>query len=211
MNILSFFIIVPLLMLASLWASRSVNQVRGVMVVGSSILLALSVYLTIDYIELRIGLLSEVKDMAQIQLSRDTIMISQSVTLRLAGKISRAICLWWKTEQSGFLQEINLKDISWYLKKFEYLFSKNWFYDFVKKEKILCTAESECDSAFLLPWRTKEKRKKVVSKNTCKFPLFLSLYSFLHTKSMNDLLDKSQKNKERRFELWVESSELAQE
>ena len=53
MNILSFFIIVPLLMLASLWASRSVNQVRGVMVVGSSILLALSVYLTIDYIELR--------------------------------------------------------------------------------------------------------------------------------------------------------------
>lgn len=53
MNILSFFIIVPLLMLASLWASRSINQVRGVMVVGSSILLALSVYLTIDYIELR--------------------------------------------------------------------------------------------------------------------------------------------------------------
>ena len=53
MNILSFFIIVPLLMLASLWTSRSVNQVRGVMVVGSSILLALSVYLTIDYIELR--------------------------------------------------------------------------------------------------------------------------------------------------------------
>lgn len=40
-------------MLASLWASRSINQVRGVMVVGSSILLALSVYLTIDYIELR--------------------------------------------------------------------------------------------------------------------------------------------------------------
>lgn len=25
----------------------------------------------------------------------------------------------------------------------EYLFSKNWFYDFVKKEKILCTAESK--------------------------------------------------------------------
>lgn len=33
----------------------------------------------------------------------------------------------------------------------EYLFSKNWFYDFVEKEKILCTAESEWDSAFLLP------------------------------------------------------------
>ena len=25
----------------------------------------------------------------------------------------------------------------------EYLFSKNWFYDFVEKEKILCTAESK--------------------------------------------------------------------
>lgn len=25
----------------------------------------------------------------------------------------------------------------------DYLFSKNWFYDFVKKEKILCTAESK--------------------------------------------------------------------
>ena len=51
MNILSFFIIVPLLMLAGLWASRSVNQVRGVMVTGASLLLALSVYLTIDYID----------------------------------------------------------------------------------------------------------------------------------------------------------------
>ena len=59
MNILSFFIIVPLLMLASLWASRSINQVRGVMVVGSSILLALSVYLTIDYIELAKPVLQE--------------------------------------------------------------------------------------------------------------------------------------------------------
>ena len=53
MNILSFFIIVPLLMLAGLWASCSVNQVRGVMVTGASLLLALSVYLTIDYIGLR--------------------------------------------------------------------------------------------------------------------------------------------------------------
>lgn len=32
-------------------------------------------------------------------------------------------------------------------------------------------------------------------------PLFLSLHPFLHTKSMNDLLDKSQKNKERGFTL----------
>ena len=40
-------------MLAGLWASRSVNQVRGVMVTGASLLLALSVYLTVDYIGLR--------------------------------------------------------------------------------------------------------------------------------------------------------------
>ena len=36
-----------------LWASRNINQVRGVMVAGSSLLLALSVYLVFDYIGLR--------------------------------------------------------------------------------------------------------------------------------------------------------------
>ena len=53
MNILSLFVLIPLLMLGALWAARSLNQVRGVMVVGSTILLALSVYLTIDYLALR--------------------------------------------------------------------------------------------------------------------------------------------------------------
>ena len=53
MNILSFFVIIPLLMLGALWAARNINQVRGVMVVGSTLLLALSVYLTIDYLALR--------------------------------------------------------------------------------------------------------------------------------------------------------------
>ena len=53
MNILSFFVIIPLLMLGALWAARNINQVRGVMVVGSSLLLALSIYLTIDYLALR--------------------------------------------------------------------------------------------------------------------------------------------------------------
>ena len=36
-----------------LWASRNINQVRGVMVAGSTLLLALSVYLVFDYIGLR--------------------------------------------------------------------------------------------------------------------------------------------------------------
>jgi NADH-quinone oxidoreductase subunit M len=53
MNILSLFVLIPLLMLGLLWAARSLNQVRGVMVVGSTLLLALSVYLTIDYLALR--------------------------------------------------------------------------------------------------------------------------------------------------------------
>jgi NADH-quinone oxidoreductase subunit M len=53
MNILNLFVIIPLLMLGSLWAARNVNQVRGVMLTGASLLLALSVYLTIDYIGLR--------------------------------------------------------------------------------------------------------------------------------------------------------------
>ena len=50
MNILSFFVLIPLLMLLALWLSRNLNQVRTVMVVGSSLLLALSVYLTFAFI-----------------------------------------------------------------------------------------------------------------------------------------------------------------
>jgi NADH-quinone oxidoreductase subunit M len=42
-------------MLGALWAARNINQVRGVMVAGSSLLLALSIYLTFDYIALRQG------------------------------------------------------------------------------------------------------------------------------------------------------------
>ncbi len=53
MNILSLFVIVPVLMLAGLWASRNLTQVKTTMVAGASILLALSVYLTIEYINLR--------------------------------------------------------------------------------------------------------------------------------------------------------------
>lgn len=40
-------------MLPALWLSRNVNQVRGVMVAGSSLLLGLSVWLTIAFIEAR--------------------------------------------------------------------------------------------------------------------------------------------------------------
>lgn len=53
MNILSLFVVIPLLMLLGLWISRNLNQVRGVMAAGSSCLLLLSVWLTITFIQMR--------------------------------------------------------------------------------------------------------------------------------------------------------------
>ena len=53
MSILTIFVIIPVLMLLGLWLARTLNQVRGVMVVGYSLLLLLSIYLTIDFIHLR--------------------------------------------------------------------------------------------------------------------------------------------------------------
>ena len=50
MNILSLFVIIPLLMLLGLWIARNVNQIRGVMVTGSSLLLILAAYLAVSYI-----------------------------------------------------------------------------------------------------------------------------------------------------------------
>ena len=50
---LTFFVIIPALMLLGLWLARNINQVRGVMVAGSSLLLALSIWLTIDFIHQR--------------------------------------------------------------------------------------------------------------------------------------------------------------
>ena len=53
MSILSLFVLIPALMLLGLWIARNLNQVRGVMVTGASCLLALSIYLTIDFIQKR--------------------------------------------------------------------------------------------------------------------------------------------------------------
>ena len=47
---LSSFVFIPLAMLLGLWLARNVNQVRGVMVAGSSTLLILAVYLTIRFL-----------------------------------------------------------------------------------------------------------------------------------------------------------------
>lgn len=53
MSILSLFVVIPVLMLLSLWVARNLNQVRGVMVAGSSCLLALSIWLTVYFIQQR--------------------------------------------------------------------------------------------------------------------------------------------------------------
>ena len=55
MNILSLFVLVPLLMMLGLWAARTLSQVRGVMVAGSSVLLLLAIWLVVDYLGLRAG------------------------------------------------------------------------------------------------------------------------------------------------------------
>ncbi|MCD8312892.1 MAG: NADH-quinone oxidoreductase subunit M, partial [Bacteroidales bacterium] len=53
MSILSLFVVIPALMLLGLWIARNLNQVRGVMVIGSSCLLVLSIWLTITFIRMR--------------------------------------------------------------------------------------------------------------------------------------------------------------
>ena len=53
MNFLSIFVLIPLLMLLALWISRNMKQTHTVMVVGSSLLIAMSVTLTYMYLQAR--------------------------------------------------------------------------------------------------------------------------------------------------------------
>lgn len=53
MNLLSIFVLIPLLMLLGLWISRNIAQVRTVMVVGASCLLISAIILTINYLQAR--------------------------------------------------------------------------------------------------------------------------------------------------------------
>ncbi|MBQ8655901.1 MAG: NADH-quinone oxidoreductase subunit M, partial [Prevotella sp.] len=53
MSILSLFVVIPALMLLGLWLAKNLSQVRGVMVAGASCLLALSVWLTVYFIQQR--------------------------------------------------------------------------------------------------------------------------------------------------------------
>jgi len=55
MSILVLFVAIPALMLLGLWMARSLAQVRGVMVTGASCLLAMSIWLTVYFIQQRSG------------------------------------------------------------------------------------------------------------------------------------------------------------
>ena len=52
-NILIYFVVIPLVMLGLLFLCRDIKQVRTVAVIGSTALVALSVYLLLDFLHLR--------------------------------------------------------------------------------------------------------------------------------------------------------------
>lgn len=52
-NVLIYFVVIPLVMLLGLALSRNMKQIRTVAVAGSSALIALSVWLLVDYLQLR--------------------------------------------------------------------------------------------------------------------------------------------------------------
>ena len=52
-NILIYFVVIPLVMLGLLFLCRNMNQIRTVAVVGSTALVALAVYLVVDFLHLR--------------------------------------------------------------------------------------------------------------------------------------------------------------
>lgn len=55
MNFLSLFVLIPLVMLLALWLAKGINAIRGVMVVGSTLLLGLAIGLTYAYLSARAG------------------------------------------------------------------------------------------------------------------------------------------------------------
>ena len=55
MNFLSIFVLIPVLMILALFLSKKRNQILGVMVTGSTLLIGLSIYLVIKYIITRAG------------------------------------------------------------------------------------------------------------------------------------------------------------
>ena len=59
MNFLTIFVLIPLLMLGALWMARNIQQIRAVMVTGSSLLLVAAASLTVGYLQERASGASE--------------------------------------------------------------------------------------------------------------------------------------------------------
>jgi len=52
-NVLIYFVVIPVVMLLGLYLARNIKQIRAVAVAGSTLLIALSVWLLVDYLGLR--------------------------------------------------------------------------------------------------------------------------------------------------------------
>ena len=52
-NILIYFVVIPLLMLAGTGLCRNIRQIRAVAITGSLALIALSIYTLVEYLGLR--------------------------------------------------------------------------------------------------------------------------------------------------------------
>ena len=77
MNILSIFVLIPLLMLLGLWLSRNIKQIRTVMVTGASALVLAAVGLTIAYLQARAA-----GDTAEMLFRADVPWYTQHTLLR---------------------------------------------------------------------------------------------------------------------------------
>ena len=86
MNFLTLFVLIPLLMLLGLWVSRNIKQIRGVMVVGSTLLLVLSGVLTYLYLAQR-----GAGDTAEMLFRSDIMKYPAGEAISLAGSSREVI------------------------------------------------------------------------------------------------------------------------
>ena len=83
MTFLTLFVIIPVVMLLCLWLAKNDSQVRIVMAAGSTVLLALSVYLVFAFLEAR-----ETMPAEKFPLSRKK---HEPANVRIAGSIEYPI------------------------------------------------------------------------------------------------------------------------
>ena len=118
MNFLSIFVLIPLLMLAGLWAARGIKAIRGVMVTGASALLIASVVLTFLYLgERSAGNTAEMLFRADTLwyaplhisysvgvdgISVAMLLLSAVIELTAPTSIRRVICADWSMQYTPF-------------------------------------------------------------------------------------------------------------